>query len=202
MNFLEKILTLIHTEENDTIDLAFELAKSQNIDLEEYYNFAWFQKHEIKLEFVENGKWKQVDNYSLKDLLLNMKELDISEKNHITKLPSQIGLFFNLESMYMEGIGITELPIEIGKLYNLVHLDISNTKITKLPAVIETLYNLEHLDISNTNIKELPPEIENIKTLERLYMSHTPIDKISEKLKNNKNLEITVEPSKIKKLLF
>ncbi|XP_050383195.1 disease resistance protein RPM1-like [Argentina anserina] len=75
-----------------------------------------------------------------------LRVLDL-EKTSITKLPENLGYFFNLRYLNLKGTHIKELPKSIGKLLNLQTLDMRGSKIEGLPKGIAKLVNLRHLII-------------------------------------------------------
>ncbi|XP_050364182.1 disease resistance protein RPM1-like isoform X1 [Argentina anserina] len=73
-----------------------------------------------------------------------MRVLDLENMSN-TKLPNDLGYFFNLRYLNLRGTNIKKLPESIGKLLNLQTLNIRQSGIEELPKGISKLVNLRHL---------------------------------------------------------
>ena len=70
-----------------------------------------------------------------------------------TNIPSEIGLFTQLEKLDMSSHNLTSIPPSIGKLQNLKKLYLGSNKLTSLPREI---YNLENLNVLHLGNDDLP----------------------------------------------
>ena len=120
-----------------------------------------------------------------------------------TNIPSEIGLFTQLEKLDMSSHNLTSIPPSIGKLQNLKKLYLGSNKLTSLPREI---YNLENLNLLHLGNDDLPHfskdgnkvtisnDIRKLKNLTRLnlgnnYMNSIPDDIV--KLENLRYLDLS-----------
>ena len=143
----KKLIDFISTGTKENIELAFQLAKGQNIDLEsiaitEYNDFCNMmldkkQKTSIKTKLINafQNALNQGDDwgfYGRKNLIISPK---ISEFKHI-------------KSLSFHDCKFSTLPNEIGELENLEQLKFINVKITVLPSSIQQLKKLKSLIVN------------------------------------------------------
>lgn len=100
-------------------------------------------------------------NILLKKTPIDTTSIDISGII-ITKLPSKIMNFKNLEELFAKNCGLIELPYNIGDLNNLKILSLPDNYITSLPESIGKLKNLEVINLSKNDIKNIPDSISNL----------------------------------------
>ena len=103
----------------------------------------------------------------------------VNEK--ISSLPSSIGNFTNLESLYLEWNDLEELPNDFSNLTSLKNLAISNNYLSSLPD-IGTLTNLIFLDLGYNQLIELPESIENLESLNYLWIFNNQIQSLPESI--------------------
>jgi hypothetical protein len=85
----------------------------------------------------------------------------------VTALPPEIGLFTNLELLYLGGTQCTRLPSEIGKLTKLKVFNLSFAPITWFPPEMGRLIQLQSLTLYGAQLKWPPFKlIEQLKNLE------------------------------------
>ncbi|KAJ0176774.1 hypothetical protein K1T71_007953 [Dendrolimus kikuchii] len=99
-------------------------------------------------------------------------ESDITDiylkENLLTRLPTDIGLFSNLESLYISGNDITELPREISKLRCLKCLDVSGNRLRRIPDEIGDVKGLKFLLLDENELRELPLRLAELRCLRYL----------------------------------
>lgn len=187
----QQCIQLIQSGNKDSIQLALLIAKSQQINLEDFL---------ADCSLLLNGKETTIDNLAV---LFSCKEMDWSHhavwiplnngaypqpKNNtspIQALPSAIGYLQQLEVLYLRNNQLHELPAQIGMLCNLRKLYISNNKLAKLPPQIGMLYCLEVLELSVNHLRQLPLTIQQLQQLKKLDLYFNPIlDKEVHKLQH------------------
>ncbi|MFY2558344.1 leucine-rich repeat domain-containing protein [Corallococcus terminator] len=103
-----------------------------------------------------------------KELLFNGRKLG--------ELPSVIGEFTELESLWVRTTGIKQVPPELGRLSKLKRLDLSfNPELTELPPELGDLESLESLDLNRTGLMTLPDALERLRRLKFLDLQSTPM---------------------------
>lgn len=90
------------------------------------------------------------------------------KENLISRIPSDIGKMYNLESLYLSGNDITALPKEISKLIRLKCLDVSGNRLKYIPNEIGEVINLKFLILDENEIQELPLRIAELRMLRYL----------------------------------
>ena len=107
-----------------------------------------------------------------------------------TNIPSEIGLFTQLEKLDMSSHNLTSIPPSIGKLQNLKKLYLGSNKLTSLPREIYDLENLNLLHLGNDDLPHfskdgnrvtISNDIRKLQNLTRLilgnnYMNSIPDD--------------------------
>ncbi|MCY1083360.1 leucine-rich repeat domain-containing protein [Archangium lansingense] len=103
-----------------------------------------------------------------KEILLNGRKLG--------ELPSMIGEFTELESLWLRTTGLQQLPRELGLLGKLKKLDVSfNPALTALPPELGQLQSLESLNLNRTGLSTLPDELEQLRRLTFLDLQATAL---------------------------
>ena len=109
--------------------------------------------------------------------LEHLSVLDVSNTG-LEALPPEIGQLSNLRILKAAGNRLFMLPEEIGKLKNLMSLDLSNNRLIYIPTWIGWLTNLRELNLSDNRIKSLRPEIGQLPSLAQLDISYNAIDSL------------------------
>ncbi|KAF8038633.1 hypothetical protein BT93_B1231 [Corymbia citriodora subsp. variegata] len=124
-------------------------------------------------------------------LLVNIRQLNLSNCTDIKVLPNSIENLQSLIEFDLSWTSISHLPDSIDNLKQLKVLRMSGmSKITTLPSAIGLVEKLEKLDLSSTNIGHLPDSIGNLKQLKVLKMSGMgKITKLPSAIGLVKNLE-------------
>ncbi|WPB73760.1 leucine-rich repeat domain-containing protein [Archangium violaceum] len=103
-----------------------------------------------------------------KEILLNGRKLG--------ELPTMIGEFTELESLWLRTTGLQQLPRELGLLGKLKKLDVSfNPALTALPPELGQLQALESLNLNRTGLTTLPDEMEQLRRLTFLDLQATEL---------------------------
>lgn len=196
-NNTEKLLLLIKTGTKENINLAFKLAKSQYIDLEnitrEYFALNWIEKQNFSLsEKILPKKKIQTKLFHL----LNMEELLFRGvtttfpeelKNlpflrtlsfyfcNIQVIPSYIKHFSLLMALEFYNCNLQEVCKEIGELSNLEYLNLEANQLTEIPNELGKLNNLEQLNLEENKLQKIPITIGNLKKLEILMIEKNNI---------------------------
>lgn len=87
-----------------------------------------------------------------------LKIIAWADKNNIPqdRLPRDTEELCNLDTLYLNSLGLTHLPDSIGKLSQLTRLNVLGNQLTHLPDSIGKLTNLKKLRITDNPIIELP----------------------------------------------
>ncbi len=104
-------------------------------------------------------------------LFKNLQFLDLS-KNKIPKLPDSIYLLINLKYLILSKTGLTALPDSIGKLTNLRLLNANQNDIEKLPFSFGDLENLEVADLWSNELDYFPQSLCKLKKLKVMDLRH------------------------------
>lgn len=126
--------------------------------------------------------------------------LDLS-RNHIARLPPEIGELENLSVLDVSQTGLLELPEEVCSLTNLRILKVRKNKLSKLPEGFGRLVNLMTLEISGNSIPALPAGIGKLQKLVRLHADSNQISELPKELGELVALEfLNVSDNKINDL--
>ncbi|SIT11882.1 Leucine rich repeat-containing protein [Zobellia uliginosa] len=117
------------------------------------------------------------------NLGLQLKNLDLSFCS-LTKLPTELNNFKNIENLNLKNNLITQLPNTISNLQSLTRLDISSNFLVQLPSTIGALKKIEFLILENNQINSLPDEIGNLNTLKGLYLNKNQLALLPSTIKN------------------
>ena len=124
-------------------------------------------------------------------LFKNLQFLDLS-KNKILKLPDSIYLLSNLKYLILSKMGLTALPDSIGKLNNLKLLNANQNDIAKLPFSFGDLENLEVADLWSNELEYFPQSLSKLKKLKIMDLRHILIP-----LKNQIQIQSMLPNTKI-----
>ena len=115
-------------------------------------------------KWIESGCPDEFREIQPRTELLNLNCND----NHLTSLPTEIGLLANLQTLNCNDNHLAFLPAEIGLLTNLQTLDCNGNQLISLPVDVGNLTNLQELYCNYNQLTSLP-EIGNLANLQRLY---------------------------------
>lgn len=104
---------------------------------------------------------------------------------NLKRIPSQVFMCANLDSLDLSGNQLADLSTELGKLLNLKSLDLRVNNLTSLPIEIEKLTNLSSLDLRANDLATLPTEIGKLTNLTSFYWGNSRV-----KEWNNLSIEI------------
>ena len=129
-------------------------------------------------KIIDEHKWEQLERELLKIIAW-------ADKNNIPqdRLPRDTEELCNLDTLYLNGLGLTHLPDSIGKLSQLTTLSVSHNQLTHLPDSIGNLSQLTELDVSYNQLTHLPDSIGNLTNLRRLSIHDNPYTKIINRIK-------------------
>lgn len=143
-------------------------------------------KNEDKVRFVNNHtimESYQMDlcgvvtsDDQLHSVLYKCSQPDIVDSltvcnTNITKVPTAIGRFENLENLVLKNNHIINITWAIVYLKNLKSLDLSYNLLTEIPRVIGHLTKLEVLKLQGNHLRRLPLELLNLELLRELDVS-------------------------------
>jgi Leucine-rich repeat (LRR) protein len=207
-----QLMNLIRSGSTLNIELALQLAKSQDIalDLSNYTKlYAWLDyfvqglpisnyqallEELFELEVLNLSLSQQKKIPPFIGLLSNLRVLILS-LNNLTSLPQTINQLTQLESLHLSHNKLKRLPSGIQNLQQLKTLRLGNNEIKKLPSSILQISNLEHLDLEYNQITRLPLDIGQLYKLKTLNLKHNPIVDLPQSLRFLTKLEKLVLPA-------
>lgn len=172
---LDKIYQLIQSGEKVNIDLAFEIAKAEDISddklLFPYQNwlkfavpsrsisqedrlYRFFNAEVLELKFDEDTK-ETFDQLTLNFELPKLKELIILSVSALNHIPDWVYKLKNLKILDLEMMGIESLSEKLGQLEQLQMLNLAHNRITDLPKSLGQLKNLRQLYLNHNQIDEI-----------------------------------------------
>lgn len=92
------------------------------------------------------------------------------------RLPLEVGLLTNLQTLAINGRMLQELPHAIGNLKDLRVLEVINGRILHLPQTIGLLTQLKVLNLSNHHLEQLPETFGQLQSLEKLYLRRNRLE--------------------------
>lgn len=161
---IKKIESLLLSGDEGDIELGQILAESQEYDLETFYTRVEAICHSFRWSQVGSKTEKLLKLCQLKNLALEIGDVDFQEKDDLPKGIS----FAHVKSF-------EDLPEDWADLLpNLEFLSISGGQAAILPDEMGLLYQLEKLEIYNVFFKQFPKSIRNLYRLESLSIKHEP----------------------------
>lgn len=203
----QKILELIHSGEKENIHLAFEIAKSQRICLQEslggYRNIlSMNQKDEVNYYVSAQDLVNLFSTDSITlffDIEFAQTPKELQYLSHIktlylyggldTALPDFIFYFSQLEDLIISSCKLEFIPTQIRTLQKLKRLTLSHCDIQSLNKELFELKELYYLDLKYNSLISLPEEIEQLQDLMFLDLCGNPLMKLPKKLYEHQRLE-------------
>lgn len=203
-NYHDEIYRLIGTADLTNIELAFQLIKSNNIqidfsDLEELYD--WYvnlkkkkKEHELKkkLELLYSLEYLSIeDKTAVTNIPVGISRLNKLKKikiivNEIDIIPDELGELCNLEDLSLEfKFDSAIFPACIWGLPKLCSLELDfKGYLTLIPPKELLNSNIKRLTLRDNGLSELPDFIGNIKNLEELDLSNNCFKHLPEYIGN------------------
>lgn len=184
----EKIVTLFQSGKIENIELAFELAKGQDFDLQswvedqygELVHCLFMETPQKLVELFTNTELNYAYNYKMK-LSEGIGDLNRLEKidlrgNPIKEFPKSMIKMSNLKSLGLDStMNYQELLPQAFGLTQLEELQIGGNKMDELPQELFQLSNLKSLAINYMDLKVLPTEVFQLNNLEVLLLDHNQL---------------------------
>lgn len=149
----------------------------------EFENVTKYQ-YVINDSIVSSNTMPANEHAILNLVSIHVDQYCLNRTQALTRLPKEIDLLRNLQSLTIRNANIIFLQQGLSKLKSLRHLDLSNNSIKILTKSICNLKKLEFLNISGNYLKELPDELMNLTNLKYLDFSDNSYVKISDTLRN------------------
>lgn len=184
MNYEEKIRALIATGEAMNIELAFELAKSVDLDMDEVLV-------DYRLLLNMEADVRSLSAEILLDALLSLY-MDLMGRK-LKKLPEAICSFKHLRSLTLTDNELDDLAPCLAQLPLLSAINLRNNKFRKIPDFIFDMQQLTLLSFSGNALNEVPEAIGKMQTLDVLSFGACHLQTIPKSLfslKNLKNLDL------------
>lgn len=115
------------------------------------------------------------------------KELRLDDLD-LKVLPSEIGLFTELESLRLNGTQLRSLPESFGNLTKLKTLSLRGSQLRSLPESFGNLTNLTRLFLFDTQLSSLPESFGNLCNLRELSLVRSYLSSLPESFGNLSNL--------------
>ncbi len=112
-----------------------------------------------------------------------LKKLDINGCS-LTKLPKDIGLLTNLETLFCHENDIQNIPESIGNLKKLSKLSLHNNQIQVLPKSFGNLSNLKWLSLHFNKLESLPETFSNLQNIQRLSLHQNQLTTLPQYFEN------------------
>ncbi|OJJ13929.1 hypothetical protein BKI52_45005 [marine bacterium AO1-C] len=184
---IEKIRSLLNSQEEMNIRMAFQIAKGLGIPKELHTDLTdSFFKMMVCLEEEVLGplkSLKKLELFALDQLkslpesvgqLSQLKMLNLCA-NALESIPESIGKLQQLQYFNLDSNQLKSLPHNIGKLTQLEWLELGQNKLEKLPKSIGQLQNLRYLNLSHNQLKDLPVALSKLENLTELYLEGNPV---------------------------
>jgi hypothetical protein len=169
---LDKLRLMFLSGDSHQIELAFMLAKSNDLDLGPIESGIKkiLSVSEIKPRL---GDWSHAQ---LQNLIypLNMVLTLCIEDCKMKQLPNEIGFFRNLGIVELHGIGLEKIGNGIQYLCKLRSFSAKNNCLEYLPESIGNLKKLRSLNLHDNRLKKLPDSLQQLEELELIQISKNP----------------------------
>jgi hypothetical protein len=169
---LDKLRLMFLSGDSHQIELAFMLAKSNDLDLGPIESGIKkiLSVSEIKPRL---GDWSHAQ---LQNLIypLNMVLTLCIEDCEMKQLPNEIGFFRNLGIVELHGIGLEKIGNGIQYLSKLRSFSAKNNCLEYLPESFGNLKKLRSLNLHDNRLKKLPDSLQQLEELELIQISKNP----------------------------
>lgn len=171
MSDFDKIANLLYTLQAENLDLAFDLAESQNISLRPIYD----QLADVLSDasFQANIGWMNLPLPILIPQIQRIFSLSI-ENSTLKALPPAFGLLQGVYLLEIVHTDIAALPDTFGRLHRLVSCSFIDCHLSDLPACLGQIPRLQSLSLRQTKIEHLPAVVANCQELKTLDISENP----------------------------
>jgi Leucine-rich repeat (LRR) protein len=171
MSDFDKIANLLYTMQAENLDLAFDLAESQNVSLRPIYD----QLADVLSDatFQANIGWMNLPLPILLPQIQRIFSLSI-ENSTLKALPPAFGLLQGVYLLEVVQTDIAELPETFGRLHRLTSCSFVDCHLTDLPASLAQIPRLQSLSLRQTKIEHLPVVIGRCLQLKTLDISGNP----------------------------
>lgn len=155
---ISSLFKLIETGKKENIELAFLLAKSQQLDwnkrLQEHYT-SLIQLLKMGGKKVRFSNLTKNNLFTFIQLCEQITFLNIRYQE-VTTIPNTIYLLKNLEELRIQESNLSNITNEIGQLTQLQEISFFDNNITHLPSSIQSLTQLKKLNLSLNPLSSLP----------------------------------------------
>ncbi len=185
---IEKIRSLLNSQEEMNIRMAFQIVKGLGVPPELHLDLTdSFFKMMICLEeevVAPLQSLKKLELFALDQLkslpesigqLPKLKMLNLCA-NALESIPESIGKLQQLRYFNLDSNQLRFLPQGIGKLTQLEWLELGQNKLQQLPESIGKLQNLRYLNLSYNQLIELPTALSTLEQLAELHLEGNPIN--------------------------
>ncbi|CAK9102203.1 Leucine-rich repeat and death domain-containing protein 1 [Durusdinium trenchii] len=118
--------------------------------------------------------------------------------NHITQLPSEIGLLSKLRILELRKNHMRSICSNISVLSELEHLLLEDNELESLPEEIGSLGSLRELSVNGNSLTELPPSIGKMQKLEKLFANVNRLTALPDEMEDMKALrEVHISSNKV-----
>jgi Leucine-rich repeat (LRR) protein len=165
-----KIKALVATADLVNIELAFELAKGQDLDINEL-----LKGYRILLKMSADELLTPSKIADARYLLM----LDLS-KLGLNKLPEEISYFKELNSIDLSDNQLYNLPATMAAMSKLQAIKLNNNRFAQVPPILYTLKELRQLYLNYNPILNLSPQLASLKQLSQLGLRGCGLKEFSE----------------------
>ncbi|OJJ19192.1 hypothetical protein BKI52_20485 [marine bacterium AO1-C] len=198
-----KFLQLLHSDQEENINLALEIGKGiPELDIRLYayhklYEYCFGEsvpeleaKHVIALELDPEGHtFRFPDPGFLRKVRLKLYGVMYEEPDaHNQDLPIHITFLRGLKILDLEDQLLNNLPKELERLTELEELYLEKNFLKDLPLEFANLQKLHTIDLSSNKLESMPEVITKMKPLERLNLSRNTIKMLSAEIAKLKKL--------------
>lgn len=134
-------------------------------------------------------KKRKIEFKYSKNQIKKKKELTELQARELIEFPKEIGMFTNLELLYLNVNHLSNIDNSICNLNKLKELNLHSNDFTKFPIEITCLKNLEFLGIDSNKLEKVPKEVNHFQNLKELVISNNKITALPEEFSELKNLE-------------
>lgn len=174
---ISKIKTLLDSDEESNIRMAFQIAKGMGVP------------HDLYADF--NNTFLKVLLCLEEDMLAplqTLKKLEIFAFEQLTHLPDNVGDLYNLKMLNLCANALQVIPESIGKLQRLQYLNLDSNQLTFLPINLGQLTQLEWLELGQNKLETLPESIGQLKSLRYLNLKGNQLQDLPQSFYELRNL--------------